>query len=122
MQRFLFNGTMVPMSVHYKKFIFRLEKELAELEALAASGEDSASVVELDQTKVGRLSRMDAMQGQAMAKEALKRRESRVIAIKQALKRYEDGDYGFCVMCEEQIPNKRLNFDPAISTCLECMS
>ena len=38
-----------------------------ELERLAETGKSSEAVVKLDQTRVGRLSRMDAMQAQAMA-------------------------------------------------------
>jgi DnaK suppressor protein len=52
----------------------RLLKLREELESAAEAGDDSAAIVELDQSKVGRLSRMDAMQAQAMAKASNERR------------------------------------------------
>ena len=65
----------------------RLLQLKAELEAIVASGDESAAVVELDQTKVGRLSRMDAMQAQAMAKASAVRREQMLRRIDAALVR-----------------------------------
>ena len=48
---------------------------------------DNSRPVELDQTKVGRLSRMDAMQSQAMAKETQRRRKNDITRIDAAIKR-----------------------------------
>lgn len=93
-----------------------------EIEALAASGEESAAVVELDQSKVGRLSRMDAMQAQAMAKASGQRREVMLRNIDAALERVDNGDYGICRDCEETINPKRLEFDPTALRCIECQS
>jgi DnaK suppressor protein len=85
-----------------------------------AAGEQSARAVELDQTRVGRLSRMDAMQHQAMSQEALRRRRLALQNIDSALKRIEEGDYGFCADCGEEIARARLEIDPAGSLCVEC--
>ena len=49
-----------------------------EIEAITATSEESSQVVELDQAKVGRLSRMDALQAQQMAIASGRRREMRV--------------------------------------------
>ena len=94
----------------------------AELESIAATGADSAATVELDQSKVGRLSRMDAMQAQAMAKASGRRREAILRAITTALKRIDDGDYGTCIDCDELIAVKRLAFDPTVKRCIDCAS
>lgn len=94
----------------------------AELESTAATGDESAAVVELDQSKVGRLSRMDAMQAQAMAKASSNRRQAMLVKITAALKRLEDGDYGLCRDCEAEINPKRLEFDPTAVYCIECAS
>jgi DnaK suppressor protein len=91
-----------------------------QIEAAADAGADSASVVELDQSKVGRLSRMDAMQAQAMAKASGQRREAMLRNIEAALKRLDAGDYGFCRDCEEPINPKRLEFDPTALRCIDC--
>jgi DnaK suppressor protein len=93
-----------------------------ELQNLAETGDASAAVVELDQSKVGRLSRMDAMQAQAMAKASSNRRQTMLTKITAALKRIDDGDYGFCRECEEPINPKRLEFDPTAIHCIGCAS
>ncbi|MDP7548812.1 MAG: TraR/DksA C4-type zinc finger protein, partial [Alphaproteobacteria bacterium] len=70
--------------------------------------------------KVGRLSRMDAMQDQAMAQESERRRMGELQRIEAALERLTGGDYGYCVSCEEAIAPARLELDPAVATCIEC--
>ena len=72
----------------------RLLQLRKELEAIAETGDESAAVVELDQSKVGRLSRMDAMQAQAMAQASGQRRTRQIREIDAALRRIEDGSYG----------------------------
>lgn len=94
----------------------------AELLAAAEAGKESAAVVELDQTKVGRLSRMDAMQAQAMAQASAQRREQMLRQIDAALKRIDDDEYGYCLKCDEAINPKRLEFDPTVTLCIDCAS
>lgn len=94
----------------------------AELEAVVAESKDSAAIVELDQSKVGRLSRMDALQGQAMAQASVQRREATLRNIAAALQRIDDGVYGLCKDCDENIAGKRLEFDPAALRCIDCES
>lgn len=98
----------------------KLLKLKEELIAIAASSEASSAVVELDQSKVGRLSRMDAMQGQAMAQASNVRREATLRKIDAALKRLDDGGFGICRSCDEPINPKRLAFDPTSTQCVEC--
>ena len=85
----------------------RLLEMKAELEVLANEHEHDSDVVELDQATQGRLSRMDALQGQAMAQEVARRREAEIRRIDAALKRIEDGDYGRGVSSAEQILGHR---------------
>jgi DnaK suppressor protein len=100
----------------------RLLELREELLSVAESGDESAAVVELDQSKVGRLSRMDAMQAQAMAQASAERREQMLRRIDAALKRIDDDDYGVCLACDEPINPKRLEFDPTVTLCIECAS
>jgi DnaK suppressor protein len=93
-----------------------------ELETIVATSGDSAAVVELDQSKVGRLSRMDAMQAQAMAQASAQRREAMLRNIEAALNRIDDGSYGLCRDCDEPINPKRLEFDPTALRCIDCAS
>lgn len=86
-----------------------------------ASDADRAPVT-LDQQSVGRLSRMDAMQVQAMAKAVDDRRKLALAQIDNALKRLDAGDFGFCVNCDEPIARKRLELDPKAASCVTCAS
>lgn len=101
-------------------FQSQLQEQLAELTSLDDTATSAAGVVELDQTSVGRLSRMDALQGQAMAKASQQRRKQQVAAIKAALARLERGDFGLCIECDEQIAAARLQHNPAVTMCLAC--
>jgi len=100
----------------------RLLKLREELQAMVVTSDESAAVVELDQSKVGRLSRMDAMQAQAMAKASGQRREAMLRNIEAALQRIDDGDYGLCRDCDAPIDPRRLEFDPTALRCIECES
>ena len=99
----------------------------SELEALreqviaaAEQGAEAAQPVELDQQRVGRLSRMDALQGQEMARAAERRRVIELRKIDAALARIDAGDYGWCARCGEEIADKRLRLDPAVPVCIDC--
>ncbi len=98
----------------------RLVTHRAELLEQCVATEHDRDPVELDQTSVGRLSRMDALQSQAMALETERRRETEIQRIDAALKRIEDDDYGYCLTCGEEIAVKRLDFDPATPVCIDC--
>ena len=96
---------------------------LARLEALEAEdaiGAPGQSTVELDQQAIGRLSRMDALQNQAMAKAGGARRQAERARLRAALARIDAGDYGFCDDCGEEIAPGRLRFDPAATRCVDC--
>ena len=98
----------------------RLKARRADLLNLEAATKESRQPVELDQTRVGRLSRMDALQSQAMSIETDRRRHRELARIDAALARIESGDYGYCLACGEEIEDARLNLDPAIPNCVDC--
>ncbi len=93
-----------------------------ELKSIADSGDDQAAVVQLDQARVGRLSRMDALQVQAMAKASRQRRAAQLREIDAAIRRIDDGSYGDCERCEEPINPRRLDADPTARLCIDCAS
>ena len=76
--------------------------------------------MELDQARVGRLSRMDAMQAQAMSVETGRRRRQQLVDIDAALQRIENGDYGECFECSEVIKPGRLEANPMATLCIDC--
>ena len=98
----------------------RLRALLAALDAEDAQGEADQATVVLDQTSIGRLSRMDALQRQAMAQATARRRDTERARILAAIKRVEDGEYGYCTDCGEDISSARLQANPAIPRCLSC--
>ncbi len=94
----------------------RLEQRLKEL----TDGQTADRPLELDQSRVGRLSRMDAMQQQAMTQAATRLTAIEEQRIQTALKRMASGEYGYCINCEEEIAEKRLQADPSFLTCISC--
>jgi DnaK suppressor protein len=83
-------------------------------------GGKAAAVVEVDPQRIGRLSRMDALQQQAMAQDAERRRRQELARIEAALERVEEGEYGWCLGCGEPIAEARLELDPAATLCVAC--
>ena len=106
-----------PDATRFRKLLLELREKLI---ASQADGKEASGTVELDQMRVGRLSRMDALQAQAMSKEAARRRQVQLVAVKAALKRIESGEYGLCRECGNYIKIKRLEFDPAARLCIAC--
>ncbi len=98
---------------YFKK---RLEQRLKEL----TDGRKTDRPLELDQSRVGRLSRMDAMQQQAMSQAAGRLAALEQQRIRTAFKRMGAGEYGYCMNCEEDIAEGRLRVDPSVMTCIDC--
>jgi DnaK suppressor protein len=106
------------LDVNEFKVLLLAKRDL--LQQVEATGKESAGVVELDQSKVGRLSRMDALQGQAMSQEAQRRRTIELQKIQAAVKRIEEEEFGYCLKCGEFIGLGRLRIDPAAPLCVKC--
>ncbi len=100
----------------------RLEELRSTLLSLHESAEDGRKAVDLDQTKVGRLSRIDAMQAQAMNKAIAGRRAQDLRRIDAALARLDDGEFGYCQDCGDPIAERRLDLDPMAVYCGRCAS
>ena len=102
----------------FRQQLLALRSTLQEMEeAYKKTGE----TVELDQTRVGRLSRMDAMQAQQMALESSRRRQHQLVKIEGALSRIKSGEYGYCFVCGEEIVAQRLVADPTSTRCMVCV-
>jgi DnaK suppressor protein len=63
---------------------------------------------------------MDALQVQAMALAAQRRRGAEHAQIEAALRRIAENDYGWCIACGEEIAEARLRYNPAVAKCIEC--
>ena len=103
---------------HFRLKLIKIRDELMEAEA---GNSEEVKTVELDQSRIGRLSRMDEMQNQQMALEAQRRRKIQIRKIDAAWQRIENGEFGLCSYCEESIEIQRLEFDPTSVLCSECM-
>lgn len=97
-----------------------LERELARLDRTMTMSRDAARPVQLDQTSVGRLSRIDAMQNQQMSADLHSRNEARHAQITDALLRMDEGTYGTCARCAVSIPYGRLIVFPEARLCASC--
>jgi len=98
----------------------KLEQLRGDLEALLST--DDTQAVELDQSRQGRLSRMDAMQQQAMAKAQRRTFQGQLRQVLAALRRLDEDDYGYCLKCDQPIPLGRLEVRPEAELCLACQS
>ncbi len=96
-----------------------LEELREQLRRSLEGGNDAADPVEPDRA-IGRLTRQDAMQAQQMALELARRNKLRLEQIDRALERVDDGTYGLCVRCEEEIAPPRLEVKPETPVCVEC--
>ena len=108
------------MAIDIEKAKRRLAEKSKELEDLSKISKEARDTVALDQQSVGRLSRMDAMQQQAMAEAQERTRQLDLQRIEQALRRIRDEDYGYCIHCDEEIPDARLAIDPMAECCVNC--
>jgi len=90
-----------------------------ELEGALTAGAEGARPVDLDQP-IGRLSRQDALQQQAMAQASRRNVELRLAQVRQALSAVERDEYGYCRRCEEPIGYRRLASKPEAPFCVSC--
>lgn len=97
-----------------------LEARAAELRRAEEASTDERAPVVLDQQSVGRLSRLDALQVQAMANAQSERRRRELRRIEAALARWREGELGYCTKCGEEIGTRRLELDPATPLCIAC--
>ncbi len=108
------------MAIDCDKAKAQLNERRKELLEQSQISSDARETVELDQQSVGRLSRMDAMQHQAMADALERTRKIDLQRIDLAEQRIRDGEYGYCANCGEEIPAGRLAIDPMAERCVKC--
>jgi len=108
------------MSIDAKSVRSRLQALRQEIENLDAMSSEARATVQLDQQSVGRVSRVDALQRQAMAEATSRKRAVEIRRIDLALARLDVDEYGWCEACGEEIGEKRLNIDPAAALCIGC--
>jgi len=110
------------MDIQFAKYKELIEQQLEELTAEDVLGQSAQKTVELDQQSVGRLSRMDALQSQAMAQAQQRRRAVHKQALQAALRRLAEDEFGYCMECGEEIEEARLLANPAVLKCVGCLN
>jgi DnaK suppressor protein len=106
-----------PEMEQFREQLLRMKREL---QAQEETGKEAARPVELDPASMGRLTRMDAIQSQQLAKEAARRRAQTLVKIETALRRLDEGEFGACLVCGEDIDPRRLAVDPTHTLCIAC--
>ncbi len=99
-----------------------MTKRLTALEREDNETVSTRATVTLDQQSVGRLSRMDALQQQAMANATHQRRQQEKLRLRAALDRIAQGEFGYCTDCGETISEERLGLDPSLARCMDCVT
>lgn len=99
-----------------------LKRQLVRLEKSMKVTDKALQTVELDQTAVGRLSRMDSLQNQSLSKGLREREVVRLSQLRDAIGRIETGTFGVCTACRCEIPYERLFVVPEAPECAECAS
>ena len=101
----------------------RLDAVVADLEALVRDEDGLADTVVLDQSRMGRVSRVDALQHQQMAAAGRRRAEARLERVHAAIERFDDApdEYDWCPGCGEPIGYPRLKAVPESVFCVPCL-
>lgn len=95
-----------------------LQRTLGRIERSLAV--DGGRTTDLDQSAVGRLSRIEALQNQGLTKNLHERERAQLQQVLDALHRLEEGSYGFCDGCRGPIGFERLLVFPEARTCSRC--
>jgi len=93
----------------------------AELEAVLLVSRDAVKPVDLDEP-IGRLSRIDALAQQKLAQASREGLSLRAKQVSAALARFDEGSYGTCATCEENVGYARLKARPETPFCIACQS
>ena len=112
------------MSLQEKELLLIRNALLEQIQELdnTLSFQDESAVVELDQEKMGRLSRIDAILRQELAIKQRIDMIARKGALEKALfylKKYST-EFGICEECDDAIPLPRLLAVPSAKRCVEC--
>lgn len=101
--------------------INKLRSSRADIHGALVYLDEADKPVALDQTTQGRVSRIDAITQQQMARAGRTHLQMQLERIRAALERHEAGRFGYCCRCDFDIDLDRLSADPATPFCLDCV-
>ncbi|NNE70133.1 MAG: hypothetical protein HKN29_07175 [Rhodothermales bacterium] len=99
-----------------RRRLTELEKELVRQ---IERPEDAESSVSPDNA-IGRLTRMEALQAQQIGEAGKRRVKQRLFNVRKALAALDEGTYGRCFRCGDQVPAGRLEIMPEARVCVKC--
>lgn len=102
-----------------KKFADLIISEIEKVENQIKSLKSITRPIAPDDS-IGRLSRMEAINEKSVNEANLRKAEIRLQQLQSAQKRVQTEEYGFCVECAEEIPQKRLQLLPESLFCIQC--
>ena len=97
-----------------------LQRTLSRIERSMKTSGNGSQPREIDQSAVGRLSRIEAIQNQGLTRNLHDRERVQLAEIMAALERLESGCYGVCDTCRTVIRFERLIVFPEARTCGGC--
>jgi len=98
----------------------RLLDAKASAKIILAQGAPGTEPVEASGKTIGRLTRMDALQVQAMTQMSRHQLDIRLKQIEASLTEWEAGKYGVCRHCKGSIGVERLEALPEAPFCIAC--
>lgn len=103
---------IIELEIKARELIEQLQREIKD------SGADTAAVS--PDSAIGRISRQDSMLAQETAKEAVRRKHLRLKLLHEALNKMDEGTYGICPNCGDEIDHARLESQPEALLCARC--
>ncbi|MFQ3323744.1 MAG: DnaK suppressor protein [Pseudomonadales bacterium] len=97
-----------------------INNQLHEFTVRIDSLHEQAEPVVLDQQSIGRVSRIDAITQQQIAKAGERQAIEKIKQLHAAQLKISDDDYGWCEACGDAIGFERLSIQPEVIKCLRC--
>ncbi len=103
----------------FNKIQQHLENEIVKSKEDIQNLKDAAKPITPDNA-IGRLTRQDAIVSKNVSDENIRQLERRIIQLNAAIQRCKKQDYGDCLICEDEISEKRLKSVPEATLCIDC--
>ncbi len=97
----------------------QIENEISKTEQLLIDYQEMTRPVSPD-VSIGRISRMDAINNQAVTESAMREKQEKLKKLKIALSKVGSSDFGICVKCKQAIPLGRILIKPESMFCVNC--
>ncbi len=99
--------------------IAALESEILKVRTTIADLKEMTGPVEPDDA-IGRVSRMDAINNQAITDAALRNAEQKLDELERMRSKQDEPEFGLCSKCGKAIPMQRLLLIPNSVHCVSC--